>query len=154
MQRTDIRIEARFADPSADGGGTAARDPAGSGSVVPAIPTRDPTATRVYTIPQPSAPRASVQVTDPNGRIRRFSVAGPGLTIGRSEDNDVVANDPRVSRHHGRITGRRGTLVYLDLGSSNGSRVNGEPVSEVVLGVGDRLEVGGTTIEVEAAADG
>jgi pSer/pThr/pTyr-binding forkhead associated (FHA) protein len=45
-------------------------------------------------------------------------------------------------------------LIYLDLGSTNGSKVNGEPVSEVVLGVGDRLEVGETTLvlEVEEAS--
>ena len=49
-----------------------------------------------------------------------------------------------MSRHHGRIAGRRGTLVYTDLGSTNGSRVNGVPVTEVVLGVGDRIEVGDT----------
>jgi pSer/pThr/pTyr-binding forkhead associated (FHA) protein len=56
-----------------------------------------------------------------------------------------------VSRHHGRITGRRGTLVYVDLGSTNGSRVNGVPVTEVVLGAGDRLEMGDTALVVEVA---
>ena len=56
-----------------------------------------------------------------------------------------------MSRHHGRIVGRRGTLVYADLGSTNGSRVNGVAVTEVVLGVGDRLEVGDTVIIVEVA---
>ena len=79
-------------------------------------------------------------MTDPDGRTRRSSIGGRrGLTIGRADDNDLVARDGRVSRHHGRIAGRRGTLVYADLGSTNGSRVNGEPVTEVVLGVGDRL---------------
>jgi pSer/pThr/pTyr-binding forkhead associated (FHA) protein len=73
------------------------------------------------------------------------------VTIGRATDNDLVAADGRVSRHHGRIIGRRGTLVYSDLGSTNGSRVNGVPVTEVVLGVGDRLEVGDTALVVEVA---
>jgi pSer/pThr/pTyr-binding forkhead associated (FHA) protein len=90
-------------------------------------------------------------VRDPDGRIWRLTIGGGGLTIGRAEDNDLVARDGRVSRHHGRIAGRRGTLVYLDLGSTNGSRVNGEPVTEVVLGVGDRLEVGETTVVLEGA---
>ena len=62
-----------------------------------------------------------------------------------------MARDSRVSRHHGRITGRRGTLVYVDLGSTNGSRVNGVPVTEVVLGAGDRLEMGDTALVVEVA---
>ena len=42
-------------------------------------------------------------------------------------------------------------MRYRDLRSTNGSRVNGEPVSEVVLGVGDRLEVGGTVIQIEGS---
>ncbi|MEA2611197.1 MAG: Inner rane component of cytoplasmic domain, partial [Chloroflexota bacterium] len=40
---------------------------------------------------------------------------------------------------------------YTDLASTNGSSVNGVRVSEVVLGVGDRLEVGDTSIIVEVA---
>ena len=45
---------------------------------------------------------------------------------------------------------RRGTLVYTDLQSTNGSRVNGTTVEEVVLGVGDRIELGDTLLIVEA----
>jgi len=156
VQRADIRVEAYFADATAEG--PAHGDPArgvaqtemASGQATRRPP--DPTETRLFTIPQRSTPRANVVVTDPDGRTRRVTIGGGGLTIGRAEDNDLVARDSRVSRHHGRIAGRRGTLVYLDLGSTNGSRVNGEPVSEVVLGVGDRLEVGSTIIVVEGAA--
>lgn len=75
------------------------------------------------------------------------------VSIGRSEDNTVVARDASVSRHHGRIVARRGTLVYVDLGSTNGSKVNGESVTEVVLGVGDRIDVGETTLLLEVAED-
>jgi hypothetical protein len=157
VQRSDIRVEARFVDPPTERSpGTeassievaTAADCGGAGN---ATATTDPTATRIFRLPQPSSPRAAIAVTDPDGRIRRFTIGGGGLTIGRAAGNDLVARDTRVSRHHGRIAGRRGTLVYLDLGSTNGSRVNGEPVTEVVLGVGDRLEVGATTIVVEGA---
>jgi hypothetical protein len=150
VQRADIRVEARFADPPPG-------RPAAAGPVAEPTPghdaraTSDPTETRVFTVPRPTAPRAVVAVTDPDGRVRRFTIGGGGLTIGRSDDNDLVARDSRVSRHHGRIAGRLGTLVYADLGSTNGSRVNGEPVTEVVLGVGDRLEIGATMIVVEGA---
>ena len=151
VQRADIKVEARFSDPSTERAArapcTSATTPAPDGAAV----STDPTPTRVFAIPQSSTPRALVAVTDPDGRTRRFTIGGSGLTIGRSDDNDLVARDGRVSRHHGRIAGRRGTLVYLDLGSTNGSRVNGEPVTEVVLGVGDRLGVGDTTIVVEGA---
>lgn len=63
-----------------------------------------------------------------------------------------MLEDSRVSRHHGRLNARRGTLVYSDLGSTNGSRVNGVRVSEVVLGEGDRIEIGDTVLVVEALA--
>jgi pSer/pThr/pTyr-binding forkhead associated (FHA) protein len=111
----------------------------------------DPTATRIYTVPRPRTPRAVLRVTDPGGRTREVILEDGSLTIGRATDNDLVAVDGQVSRHHGRIDGRRGTLVYTDLASTNGSSVNGVRVSEVVLGVGDRLEVGDTSIIVEVA---
>ena len=76
------------------------------------------------------------------------------MRIGRAPDNDLVLGDGRVSRHHGRIAGRLGTLVYTDLGSTNGSRVNGEAVIEVVLGPGDRILVGDTTLEVRLGEPG
>lgn len=148
---SDLRVEARFADPIA---GRTDRPLAPSASVLgdpPASETRDPTATMLFTVPKPTTPRAELRVTDPDGRARTVVVGPGGLTIGRATDNDLVASDGGVSRHHGKIVGRRGTLVYADLGSTNGSRVNGVVVAEVVLGVGDRLEVGDTTIVVEVA---
>jgi pSer/pThr/pTyr-binding forkhead associated (FHA) protein len=107
----------------------------------------------VYTIPRPSAPRARLRVTTHDGRDIICEFDGASLAIGRSTDNDLVLADGRVSRHHARLAGRRGTLVYTDLGSTNGSRVNGVAVGELVLGVGDRIELGDTIIIVEVAGD-
>jgi hypothetical protein len=149
IDRADMRIDARFAEPIVGRGGFGPAQPAVAGEG-PADGT-DPTATRVYAVPRPTTPRAVLEVTDPDGRRRRVVIDSGSLTIGRATDNDLVAIDSRVSRHHGRIVGRRGTLVYADLGSTNGSRVNGVPVTEVVLGVGDRLEVGDTALVVEVA---
>ena len=145
VQRTDIRVDARFAD--------AVQGRAGAAPIAadPAPDEADPTETRIYTVPRPRTPRAVLRVTDPNGRTREVVIEDGSLTIGRATDNDLVAVDGQVSRHHGRIDGRRGTLVYTDLASTNGSSVNGVRVSEVVLGVGDRLEVGETSIIVEVA---
>ncbi len=149
IERTDIRVDARFAEPVAGRGGhgPATGLPLGA----PEADEADPTATRVYAVPRPRNPRAILRVTDPDGRIREVVVEDGSLTIGRATDNDLVAVDGRVSRHHGRIVGRRGTLVYEDLGSTNGSRVNGVLVVQVVLGIGDRLEVGDTALIVEVA---
>jgi len=149
IDRADVRVDARFAGAlpgrtGPDRGTTPARDDGPPDGI-------DPTATRVYEVPRPTTPRAVILVTDPDGSSGRVVFDGGSLTIGRATDNDVVARDGRVSRHHGRIVGRRGTLVYADLGSTNGSRVNGVAVTEVVLGVGDRLEVGDTALVVEVA---
>lgn len=148
MDRADVRVEARHAS-------AGERERAGKPADTPEVADRgdppDLAATAVFTKPRSRAPRAVLRSVDPDGRVREVAVEGSVLTIGRADDNDLVARDLRVSRHHGRIVGRRGTLVYIDLGSTNGSRVNGEPVSEVVLGIGDRLEVGDTAIVVEVA---
>ncbi|MDO8486044.1 MAG: DUF3662 and FHA domain-containing protein [Candidatus Limnocylindrales bacterium] len=146
--RADIRVDARLTSAQAAeraSGSGASSEPSDRGGL------DDPTATAVFTLPHSRAPRAVLRVIDPDGRTREHVIEAGGLTIGRGEDNDLVARDLRVSRHHGRIVGRRGTLVYLDRGSTNGSKVNGEPVTEVVLGVGDRLEVGDTALILEVA---
>ena len=163
VERTDIRVVARFADPIAgrdrrDIAVQVERDEA-SGSDVDHDDDAGgdgggrPTDTMVFTIPRPSAPTARLRVITPDGDELLCEFDGSSLTIGRAADNDLVLPDGRVSRHHARVTGRRGTLVYTDLGSTNGSRVNGAPVGELVLGAGDRIELGDSVLVVEATGD-
>ncbi|HEY5437251.1 MAG TPA: FhaA domain-containing protein [Candidatus Limnocylindrales bacterium] len=109
----------------------------------------DGSQTLVFRRPVPLAARAVLRVCAADGRERTIEVDGTPLTIGRSQDNALVLGDRRVSRHHGRLQARRGTLLYTDLGSTNGSRVNGIRVDEIVLGEGDRLQVGDTVLVVE-----
>jgi len=171
VERTDIRVVARFADPIA-GHDRATSEP----SPDPATDRRAAASaaglrssgahprvkggnvavhgdTMVFTVPRPSAPAARLRVIDRDGHEQVHEFDGSGLTLGRAADNDLVVADSRVSRHHARITGRRGTLVYADLGSTNGSRVNGVQVGELVLGAGDRIEIGDTVIVVEVAGE-
>ncbi len=144
VERSDIRVDARFVDPIAGRSGAPRdADRATSGDA-----TADPTHTLVFQVPRPSIPAARLRVHDSSGGIRQVEI-WTGLTIGRATDNDLVLRDERVSRHHGRIGGRRGTLMYSDLGSTNGSEVNGTRVTEVVLGAGDRIRIGGCVLEVE-----
>jgi hypothetical protein len=172
VQRADIRVVARFADPIA---GHHRPDPdPGSPAGSESPPTASPgglrsgraalraseigsvavhSDTMVFTVPRPTAPAARLRVITRDGDEQVHAFDGSGLTIGRSADNDLVIADSRVSRHHARIAGRRGTLVYADLGSTNGSRVNGVQVGELVLGAGDRIEIGDTVIVVEVAGD-
>ena len=172
VQRADIRVVARFADPIAghdrpvpDPGPPAGSEPrptasdgglrSGHGALrageIGSVAVHSDT--MVFTVPRPSAPAARLRVITRDGDEQVHAFDGSGLTIGRSADNDLVLADSRVSRHHARIAGRRGTLVYADLGSTNGSRVNGVQVGELVLGAGDRIEIGDTVIVVEVAGD-
>ena len=163
VERADIRVIARFADPipgrerraerGSDAIAAVDADIVASGPHVRST-GGGPMDTMVFTIPRPTAPRARLRLTTPDGAIRSVDFDGTELTIGRAADNDLVLPDGRVSRHHARLIGRRGTLVYIDLGSTNGSRVNGVTVGELVLGEGDRIELGDSRLEVEVAGDG
>ena len=78
-------------------------------------------------------------------------VVGPGgATLGRSRQCDIVLNDPNVSRQHAEIRPRGGSWVITDLGSTNGSRINGRQLegSEVVR-PGDEIELGATSLRFE-----
>jgi pSer/pThr/pTyr-binding forkhead associated (FHA) protein len=104
----------------------------------------------VFEIPTVEAPKARLREIRSDGTQREIEVDGSALTIGRGSDNGLVLHDSRVSRHHARLQARRGTLIFTDLQSTNGSRVNGSRVAEVVLGEGDRIELGDTVLVVEA----
>jgi len=108
--------------------------------------------TRVFEVPVPRSPRASLHVREPGRLSRDVVVTGP-MRIGRANECEVAVRDPRVSRQHARLHARDGHLVLTDLGSTNGTRVNGQRIREVVLGDGDRILVGETEIVVGGAPD-
>jgi dipeptidyl aminopeptidase/acylaminoacyl peptidase len=68
------------------------------------------------------------------------------VTVGRAPDNDVVVGDPATSGRHGRIEVRAGSFWISDLGSTNGTLINGEPVIEKQLSDGDLITIGQNTI--------
>lgn len=68
------------------------------------------------------------------------------VTIGREEDNSVQLNDERVSRLHAKLQEDQGQVLFTDLSSTNGSRVNGHPVQLRVLRPGDHLQIGRCTL--------
>jgi hypothetical protein len=110
--------------------------------------------TRVFQVPVANGPRATILVREPN-RAGRAVIAGGGpLTIGRGESNGLVLADPRASRHHARLAARDGHLVLTDLGSTNGTRVNGRAVRELAVGEGDEIRIGDSTLMVAALGDG
>jgi dipeptidyl aminopeptidase/acylaminoacyl peptidase len=77
---------------------------------------------------------------------RMVALPNQTVTFGRAPDNDVVVGDAATSGRHGRIEVRGGAFWISDLGSTNGTLVNGEPVIERQLGHGDLIAVGQNTI--------
>ena len=84
----------------------------------------------------------------PGGGEREYPLDAETTVIGRSVECDIRLNDTGVSRRHGEI--RRlpdGQFLYVDAGSTNGSLVNGRPVTQVKLVNGDRIELGTAVLE-------
>ena len=79
-------------------------------------------------------------------RGRLFRNLETPVTIGREEDNNVQLNDERVSRLHAKLQEDQGQVIFTDLNSTNGSRVNGHPVQLRVLRPGDYLQIGRCTL--------
>jgi hypothetical protein len=73
------------------------------------------------------------------------------VTIGRNPDSTIVLADPNVSRQHAEIRPRGTGFVLFDLGSTNGSKVNGAKVREHDLVDGDEVMLGNTKMRFEAS---
>jgi hypothetical protein len=80
----------------------------------------------------------------PDGR--EITLADAPVRIGRLPECAVTLNDPNVSREHAELVPSGDTYLVHDLGSTNGTRVNGIPVRRQVLVDGDEIVVGGTSL--------
>ena len=141
LEPGDVRIAAGFADLRR----------------APIEPGAPPEQTMVHRVPPPVPPGTALRVATPGRPPRDVPIDGRPLTIGRAADAEVAVADPLVSRHHARLAARAGRLVLTDLGSRNGTRVNGEAIREAVVGPGDRLEIGATRLAIvlpEATREG
>lgn len=79
----------------------------------------------------------------------RVSLGADPLVIGRLPECDVVLADSNVSRRHAELRRVGDAVVVTDLGSTNGTRVNGTAVREQSLTSGDEITVGSTTLVFE-----
>lgn len=96
-------------------------------------------------------PELSLEIVEGTGAGRIVALAGP-VTVGRAGDADLVLADELVSRHHARITPSGSGAVVEDLGSRNGTFVNGEAVpGPTHLIPGDQLQLGVTLVELRSA---
>jgi ABC-type multidrug transport system ATPase subunit len=80
----------------------------------------------------PAAPRAAQAV----------SFNGTRLAIGRHDSNDLALSDPNVSRFHAEVVSTPAGIELRDLGSRNGTRLNGQPVSRAALTTGSEIGIG------------
>jgi Protein of unknown function (DUF3662)/FHA domain len=105
-------------------------------------------------LPQPAGgfrgnPRLLVSGPDggpDGGNQRTYEITTPLVILGRGTDCDLRLVDPGVSRHHAEIRVEDGEVVLVDLGSTNGTFVNGQPVRRVPLSDGTRVTLGRTTL--------
>jgi Protein of unknown function (DUF3662)/FHA domain len=81
---------------------------------------------------------------------KRMVVGAAGATLGRSRKCDIVVDDPNVSREHAEVRPRGGSWVLVDLGSTNGSSINGRRTDGAeVLKPGDEIELGTSKMTFE-----
>jgi pSer/pThr/pTyr-binding forkhead associated (FHA) protein len=116
-------------------------DPADSGErPTPLIekPTRDS---------RPSLPVIRLIGTE---RVRLVVLTlGSTIEIGRDESCGLVLADDSVSRRHAVVRTDREGYVLEDLGSRNGTRVDGEPVTKALITPGDRIEIGSVLLRFD-----
>jgi pSer/pThr/pTyr-binding forkhead associated (FHA) protein len=96
-------------------------------------------------------PELSLEIVEGAGAGLMVGLAGP-VTVGRGRDADLVLTDELVSRHHAQVTPTRSGAVVEDLGSRNGTFVNGEAIpGPTHLTPGDQLQLGVTLVELRSA---
>ena len=94
---------------------------------------------------QPGGPRQDARVVVQEGFYAglEMPVQAAGLVIGRGREADLVIAESTISRTHARIDpGECGAWHVEDLGSTNGTRLNGAPVSRQRLADGDEIRMG------------
>ena len=111
------------------------------------------TQTQVIQPAQPQAApvaRARLLLSSRNG-THVIPLESTLLSIGRGLNNDIILEDTRVSRHHAQLRYRARRFWVNDLGSTNGTFVNGEQVAERALRDGDLISLGGLELTFKEA---
>lgn len=93
----------------------------------------------------PSVSHGMLQVDSGPDQGKVFKLIAPVMVVGRGEGCDIVLNDDSVSRRHARLERHRNRYKIVDLGSTNGTVVNGIRIEMKFLETGDKLQLGLTT---------
>jgi len=115
------------------------------------VPVEPPAQTMVYRVPAP--PEPDLPPPEPEQEIVTLTIAGrphvvtePVVVLGRSRDAGIRVPDANVSRRHAELRQEGPTYSIIDLGSTNGTIVNGKRVDRARLRDGDRIVLGSTEI--------
>lgn len=139
MGKGEFKVEASFAASASEAAPVATREP----------DKNDPTSTGAVSlgaaeemgIARSSDPQLIVLDAD-GSPAERITITREPIVIGRLATNDVVLADANVSRRHAELRKVDGRWTVRDLGSTNGTIVNGKLASEHALDDGDRLSFG------------
>ena len=78
--------------------------------------------------------------------VKVFPLTEPVVNIGRRLDNQLVIDDPRISRNHAQLRAIKGRFVIFDLNSTGGTFVNGQRTSQSVMYPGDVISLAGVPL--------
>ena len=123
-------------------------------STTPPQPPPAPTAAPPAPAGQAAEMLANLIVRSGELKGQRFPIRVPVVNIGRAEYNDIVVQDPSVSSAHAKIQLREGIWMLADIGSTNGSFVDGERVEdEAPLAPGAVIRFGDLSVIFEPTKD-
>jgi hypothetical protein len=97
--------------------------------------------------PAPVGAGASLLIHEGGSGPRTVRLGEGVHTIGRLPECEIVIHDPGASRRHAQILRQNGTWTLTDLGSTNGTQLNGQVVQQRELVDGDRVTIGTTVLE-------
>lgn len=92
---------------------------------------------------------ASIILFRNNGETKSFPLPGGVTVVGRRQECDLCVPLMVVSRKHCEINQDQGILRIRDLGSSNGTYINGKKITEAVLNPGDKVKIGSVSFGVQ-----
>ena len=92
----------------------------------------------------PSMTSAWLLIEEKGMPEKKHEIKGTAVSIGNSDDNDIVLQDKAISRHHAKIRIEGKKHFIYDLASTNGTKVNGRKITKKWIKEGDTIEVGHT----------
>jgi hypothetical protein len=92
----------------------------------------------------PSVPAALLLIEEGGKPQTRYEMKATVISIGTSDDNDIILKDKAISRHHAKIRLEGKKCFVYDLASTNGTRVNGRKITKKWIKDGDTIEMGHT----------